>query len=151
MTQRAPPSALEGFPIVKQFPIQWGDLDAYGHVNNLAYLRWFESARAEYASRVGVEVLPGQTGVGAVLASMNCKFLRPLCYPGNVFVGVRATRLPLGSVTLEFCIIDAALGTPVAEGTCDAVLHDCQENLPIPVPDHIRTAVEQLEDKSFTT
>ncbi len=143
-------SALQGFPVVVQLPIQWGDLDAYGHVNNLVYLKWFEAARAVYASRVGVEVIPRQNGVGAVLASISCKYLRQLSYPGNIFSGVRAARISIGSVSLEFRIADGQIGVPVAEGTCDAVLYDFADDEPVPVPDHIRAAVEELEGKSFT-
>ena len=140
---------LRGFPIVVKLPILWGDLDAYGHVNNLVYLRWFEAARAVYASRVGVEVLPSQTGVGAVLATISCKFLRQLNYPGDVLSGVRITRISIGSVTLEYLIADSQTGVPVAEGASDVVLYDYAADKPVPVPDHIRAAVEQLEGKSF--
>ncbi len=143
-------SALQGFPVVVQLPIQWGDLDAYGHVNNLVYLKWFEAARAVYASRVGVEVIPRQNGVGAVLASISCKYLRQLSYPGNIFSGVRVARVSIGSITLEFRIADGQIGVPVAEGTCDAVLYDYAADKPVPIPDHIRAAIEELEGKSFT-
>lgn len=143
------PATLDGFPVVVPLPIQWGDLDAYGHVNNLIYLRWFESARAVYATRVGVEVLPSQTGVGAVLATISCKFLRLLNYPGDVLSGVRVTRISLGSVTLEYLVADSQTGVPVAEGTSDVVLYDYAADRPVPVPDHIRKAVEQLEGRPF--
>ncbi len=65
MHESSRPSALQKFPIVVEMPILWGDLDAYGHVNNLIYLKWFEAARAIYASRVGVSVTPQQEGLGA--------------------------------------------------------------------------------------
>jgi acyl-CoA thioester hydrolase len=149
MDESSRPSALQGFPVVLLLPIQWADLDAYGHVNNLVYLRWFEAARAVYATRVGVEVLPGRSGVGAALASISCKYLRQLSYPGSVFSGVRATRISLGGVTLEFRIVDSSIGVPVAEGTCDAALYDYAENKPVAVPERIRAAVEELEGKSF--
>ena len=149
MDESSAPSALQGFPVVVQLPIQWGDLDAYGHVNNLVYLKWFETARAVYASRVGVDVLPRQEGVGAVLTSISCKFLHQLSYPGTIYSGVRVTRISLGSVTLEFRIANGEIGVPVAEGTCDVVLWDYSENEPVPVPDPIRAAVEELEGRSF--
>lgn len=102
-----------------------------------------------YASRVGVGVVAGEDGVGAVLASISCKYLRQLNYPGEVFSGVRATRISIGHITLEFRIADSQIGVPVAEGTSDAVLYDFAANEPVPVPDRIRVAVEQLEGKSF--
>lgn len=150
MGESLPPFALQAFPVVVQLPILWSDLDAYGHVNNIVYLKWFEAARTAYALRVGVEVVARQSGIGAVLASISCKYLRQLSYPGSIFSGVRAVRLSVGTVTLEFRIVDGQIGVPVAEGSCDAVLYDFAANTPIPVPDHIRAAVEDLEGKSFT-
>ena len=57
--------------------------------------------------------------------------------------------MSIGSVTLECRIADGQTGVPVAEGTCDVVLYDYAAGKPVPVPDHIRAAVEQLEGKSF--
>ena len=51
-----PPEALRDFPLVVEIPVQWGDQDAFGHVNNAAYFRWFESARI-----VDCTFLPGIT------------------------------------------------------------------------------------------
>jgi acyl-CoA thioester hydrolase len=143
------PAVLKGYPIVIELPIQWGDLDAYGHVNNLVYLRWFEAARAEYALRVGVDIVPRSGGVGAVVASISCKYLRQLGYPGRVFSAVQIVRMSLGSVTLASLIVDGKIGVPVAEATCDVVLFDSETERPIPIPDPIRHAVEELEGKAF--
>lgn len=149
------PSALQEFPVVIELPILWGDLDAYGHVNNVVYLKWFEAARAIYAMKVGVDVTPGQVaiaeeaGVGAIVANVSCKYLRQLSFPGNVVAGVRVVRLSVGSVTLDFQIVDGRTGVAVAEGGCDAVLYDYVAKKPVPVPDRIRAAVEALEGKPF--
>ena len=149
MRESSRPTALEEYPLVVELPVQWGDVDAYGHVNNLAYLRWFETARAEYAMRVGVSVTPEREGVGAALAAISCKFLRQMSFPGTVVAGVRVTRMSIGSITLECRIIDGQTGVPVAQGGCDAVIYDYAADKPVPIPEHIRAAVEKLEEKSF--
>ena len=143
------PTALEEFPIVVELPIQWSDLDAYGHVNNLAYLRWFENVRAVYAMKVGVSVTPQREGLGAALAAISCKYLRQLSFPGRIVAGARVTRMSIGGITLEFRIIDGQTGVPVAQGGCDAVIYDYAADKPVPIPEHIRTAVEKLEEKPF--
>jgi acyl-CoA thioester hydrolase len=141
------PCAMAGYPVVIRLPIQWGDLDAYGHVNNTVYLKWFEAARAVYASRVGVEVIPGAQGIGGILANVACKYLHQLGYPGVVLVGVRITRMSLGSVNIECRIADARTGVPAAEANCDVVFHDYAAGRLTPIPDQIRAAVERLEGK----
>jgi acyl-CoA thioester hydrolase len=140
---------MSGFPVVIELPILWGDLDAYGHVNNLVYLKWFEAARAVYATRVGVDVTARQQGVGAIVAAISCRYLRQLHYPGTVLSCVRVSRMSIGSVTLEFQVVASDTGVPVAEGNCDAVFYDYGAERPVPVPDYIRTAVERLEGKLF--
>ncbi|MDG2383694.1 MAG: thioesterase family protein [Pirellulaceae bacterium] len=140
---------MDGYPIVVQLPIQWGDLDAYGHVNSLVHLKWFESARAIYASAVGVDVLPSPKGIGGILASIQCHYVRQASYPGDILTGVRAARVSVASITLEFQVTDAKLGVPLANGSCDAILYDYATESPIPIPDPIRAAVEQLEGRSF--
>ena len=150
MPDSTKPDALQQFPVAVRLPIQWGDLDAYGHVNNLVYLKWFETARAAYATEVGVQVIPGPDGVGAVIGSIECKYLRQLGFPGEVYSGVRMKRLSVGTITLESRIVDAELGTTAAEGTCDAVLWDYATRQPVAVPDAIRDAVEKLEGRSFS-
>ena len=62
---------------------------------------------------------------------------------------VRVTRISVGSVTLQYLIIDAQTGVPLADGHSDVVLYDYAANQPVPVPDHIRAAVEQLEGRAF--
>jgi acyl-CoA thioester hydrolase len=143
------PRALGEYPIVVRLPILWGDLDANGHVNNVIYLKWFEAARAVYAERVGVEIVAREQGVGGVLASLECKYLRPLDYPGEILSAVRMARVSVGSLTLEGQIADARTGVPVADTTCDVVLFDLATNVPVPVPEQIRAAIEKLEGKSF--
>jgi acyl-CoA thioester hydrolase len=99
--------------------------------------------------KVGVEILRRDRGVGAILASITCNYRRPLAYPGEVLSAVRVTRLTVGSVTLEYLVVDARTGVPVADGNCGVVLYDYAAEQPVPVPDHIRAAVERLEGKKF--
>ncbi len=143
------PPQLQDYPIVLRLPIQWGDLDAYGHVNHVVYFKWFEAARAVYASRVGVAILSSENGVGAILAGITWKFHRQRGYPGDVLCGVRVTRISIGSVTVQCHVADAQTGVPLGDGSCDAVLFDFAANEPVPVPEGIRAAIEKLEGKSF--
>ena len=143
------PPALQDCPVIVRLPIQWRDLDAFGYVNNLIYLTWFEEARVVYASRVGVEVVSHDQGVGAIVASLTWKYHRQLQYPGEILAGVCVTRISVGSATLQCHIADAKTGVPLADGSCEVVLFDYGSRKPVPVPDEIRQAVEQLEGKPF--
>ncbi|MCK5412582.1 MAG: acyl-CoA thioesterase, partial [Gemmatimonadetes bacterium] len=75
------PEALAGWPVVLRIPIQWGEMDAYGHVNNTVLFRYFESARVEYLVRCGFARSWEEDRVGAILHSTGCRFRRPIFYP----------------------------------------------------------------------
>ena len=58
--------ALAGYPLVIDWPVQWGDQDAFGHVNNTIYFRWFETVRIEYFERIGFNALLTSERIDAV-------------------------------------------------------------------------------------
>src|SRR5690349_7395279 len=83
---------LQGFPVVVTVPVAWGDMDAFQHVNNTRFFRYFEDARIAYFERTGVTDLSAATavaGVGPIVAHISCRFKAPLTYPDEVQVGAR--------------------------------------------------------------
>ena len=74
MTHRQQPEALHGFPIVIRIPIQWGDQDAFGHVNNTVPIRWFESARIAYLEQIGLSDKGSAGALGPILAAISCNY-----------------------------------------------------------------------------
>ena len=83
---------IEGFNVVEPISVQWGDMDAFGHVNNARFFTWFETARIAYFREIG---LPSDLagGIGPILAHTGCDYLSPVEYPAELLVGARATRL----------------------------------------------------------
>ena len=67
-----------------RMPIRWGDMDAMGHVNNTVYFRYFEQARIAWFEAMGCP--PDPSGIGPVIISAHCTFLRQLRYPGDIDV-----------------------------------------------------------------
>jgi len=65
-----------------RFPIRWGDMDAMGHVNNVAYFRYMETLRIEWMVSVGAN--PDPSGDGPVIVNAFCNYLIQLEYPGEV-------------------------------------------------------------------
>jgi acyl-CoA thioester hydrolase len=76
----------EGYTLVHavRMPLRWGDMDAMGHVNNTLYFRYLEQARIEWFEALGCPADPG--GVGPVIISAHCTFLKQLRYPGEIEV-----------------------------------------------------------------
>src|SRR5438132_318030 len=83
---------LEGFPVVIQQAVVWGDMDSYRHVNNTVYFRYFENVRLEYFRQMGWFEYEDRTGIGPILAATQARFRKALSYPDTISVGARVTE-----------------------------------------------------------
>ncbi len=123
---------------VTKMPIRWGDMDAYGHVNNTVYFRYMEQARVEWIEEMKVPVRPG--GEGPVIINAACTFLKPMNYPGVVEV-----RTYVGAVGRSSCqtYVDMLIDDEVyAEGAAKVVWMDTQTGKSVPLPEHVRAVLE---------
>ena len=125
---------------VTTMPIRWGDMDAYGHVNNTVYFRYMEQARVEWLEDMKIEVRPG--GLGPVIINASCTFLVPMNYPGLVEVKTFA-GLP-GRSSVQTHVEMRIVGAPTlyAEGAAKVVWMDTRTGKSAPIPDHVRAVLD---------
>ncbi len=125
---------------VTKMPIRWGDMDAYGHVNNTVYFRYMEQARVEWVEEMNIPVRPG--GAGPVIINASCTFLIPMNYPGTV--EVRTFVGAIGRSSYETCVEMRIEGDEriFAEGAAKVVWMDTQTGKSVPLPDHVRASLE---------
>jgi acyl-CoA thioester hydrolase len=140
---------LTGYPVVSTIPVLWGDQDAFGHANNLAYLRWSENARIEYLLRVGMLPRLPPSGVAPILAMVKCDYKAPVQYPDTILAGARVTRIGNSSVQMEHLVVSRNQGRVVARVDSTLVLLDYSRNTPVTVPDEIREVIAKLEGRPF--
>jgi acyl-CoA thioester hydrolase len=136
-----PADPLDGFPEVVEIPVQWGDQDAFRHVNNTVYFRWFESSRIAYSRKLGLWELLEFANIGPILASVHCDYRAPLTYPDVVRVGSKVIRVGRTSLTMEHRVVGRASGLVAAEGKGVLVLYDYNKAEPCPIPERIRLAI----------
>jgi len=141
------PELLKEFPVVVSLPVQWGDQDSFGHVNNTVYFRWCETARVAYFERIGMSMFVAQDGKGPILAAIRCDFRRPVTYPDTVHIGARVTRVGNSSFQMEHKIVSRAEGIVVAESDSTLVLRDYLAERSTPLPASIRKAISELEGR----
>lgn len=131
------------FPVTLPIDIAWGEQDAFGHLNNVAYLRYFESVRMHFLERTGILRSHAEQGIGVILASTQCDFLRPVHWPARLLVSTGCTTIGNTSFTLAYRVEDEQ-GQLVAQGTSVLVMYDYRAGHKVPVPATIREAIEQL-------
>ena len=92
----AAPENLEAFerdwPVTVRVPVAWGEMDAFGHVNNVVYFRYFETARIACFERIGYTESMREHQIGPILAHTECRFRLPLEYPDTITAATRVSR-----------------------------------------------------------
>ena len=75
---------LRDYPVIIDIPVAWGEMDAFQHLNNVVYFRYFESARIAYFDAIDAMKVMETTGVGPILAETRCRYRIPLTFPDTV-------------------------------------------------------------------
>lgn len=129
------------------WPMQtrWADNDHYGHVNNITYYSYFDSAvNGWLMATTGVDIR--ELDAIGVVAETSCRYLSELSFPDHLQVGLAVDRLGKQSITYSLAIFresDEGL-QPVATGRFVHVYIDMQTRRPVPIPEQIRKAAMQL-------
>ncbi len=129
---------LEGFPVVVEIQIQWGEMDAFQHVNNIYYFRYFEIARIMYFDMIRLPEYMKETGIGPILASTSCKYRLPITYPDTISVGAKVTEIAEDRVTMQYRIVSHRHGKVAAEGDGVVVIYNYREAKKTAMPEEIR-------------
>lgn len=139
----------ERWPVALEVPLAWGEMDAFGHVNNAVYFRWFESARMSYFERLGWPELQRQTGVGPILHSTQARFRAPLVWPDTVTVATRVSEISDDRFTMLYEVRSRALGRLAAEGSGLIVAFDYRRLAKVALPEVIRRRIAEVEDPAL--
>lgn len=119
-------------------PVRWGDMDAFGHVNNSRYFTYFEQARVIWFERMGV-IEPGLSSY-PILFDASCRFIRPVTYPATVAIKVYIAE-PGNSSFMTYYELDVA-GEVFATGSSKVVWVDYKTGRSQRFPDTIRQLFE---------
>ena len=125
--------------------VRWGDMDAFGHVNNACYFTYCESARIAYFERVGLEQCKEEPEHGPAVVSATCNFRAQVHHPAALEVGARATRLGRTSFLLEYLILRRGTEDVVADGNSVVVWVDYAAGSSLPVPETLRQRLTELD------
>jgi len=118
-------AAFKGrYPVIRDIPVAWGDMDAYGHVNNIMYLRYFETARIALFEKAGIGVDVRPEGVGPILAATECRFRVPVAYPDTVTAAAWIDDLTDDGFLMGYAVFSHAHDRVAAEGSGRIVAYD---------------------------
>jgi acyl-CoA thioester hydrolase len=119
-----------------RMPIRWGDMDAYGHVNNTVYFRYMEQARIEWITSLGYEVAPGRESM--LMINGFCNFFKQLSYPGELILKTSIGTIGRSSLDVYTeMYLSSEPEVMVSEGGATMVWVDLTTNQSAPWPDHV--------------
>lgn len=135
---------------IARHEVIWGEHDQFRHVNNVHYLRWFESARMEWVSLMAQELSPELRNnivegrnVGMILAQTTCRYRRPVTFPDTVLIGQAVLPITMPDrFTLKYAAYSVAQREVVALSEQLTVTYDYTHHRKANIPEELRQALE---------
>lgn len=124
---------------------RWGDADMLGHINNVLYARYYESARTSYLREVLDIDFINADKTGIILADMKIAYLKQLHHPASMNIGARISRLGSSSLHLDAAVFIQGEDQPISTSRATLVWFDYAQNKTIRIPEPDRTTISEFE------
>ncbi|KAJ1975000.1 hypothetical protein H4R35_003346, partial [Dimargaris xerosporica] len=135
---------VQAYPSIINLPVQWGVQDPFGHLNNVSYLRSFES---DYMGRMGQHMPAPEfedfnyaRGIGPIVKKLSCKYKQILEFPDTVAVGTRVTNIGKDRATMESILVSHKTGSIAAVSECEMVCYDYRKAAKADIPGYLLQA-----------
>lgn len=135
---------LSDYPLHFQQTVAWGDMDAFGHVNNVMYYRYFESARIEYLEQFNIF----NYDVITVISKSDCRYLSPVFYPDQLVVATRVEEIRNSAMRMRYTLFSQSQNKVVADGEAVIVVLDAKTNGKVAIPDAFKQKVIDFEKQA---
>ena len=123
---------------------RWMDNDVYGHVNNVVYYSWFDTAVNRLLVVAGqIDIHKGE--VIGLVAETGCRYFAPTAFPDQIEAGVRVAHVGSSSVRYEIGLFRNAEDDAAAVGYFVHVYVDRETKKPVPLTDAMRGFLESLK------
>ena len=132
------------YPVTQSWALQWGDMDALSHINNVVYFRYFENVRIDYMSRTA---MIGNPDLGPVLAETQASYRRPLTFPDKITVGARVTEIQSYGCEQEYAVYSHRQDTITTYGRARIVVLDTRTGRKTEMTPELLSEIERVEGR----
>jgi acyl-CoA thioester hydrolase len=143
VSERPAPEPRHAYPFFSRITTRWMDNDVYGHINNVVYYSFFDTAVNTYLIERGALDIHGGGAIGLVVET-HCNYFAPLQYPETVEAGLRVGRVGTSSVRYEIGLFADAAANSAASGHFVHVYVDRATRRPIALPAALLSALKPL-------
>jgi len=137
------PEPRSAYRVFRTISTRWMDNDAYGHVNNVVYYSWFDTAVNAYLIEQGALDIHHGATIGLVIET-QCNYFSSLTFPQTVEAGIRVAKLGTSSVRYEVGLFAQGEPLTAAKGHFVHVYVDKETRRPTPLPLNLKTVLETL-------
>ncbi len=134
---------IASYPYVTSITTRWMDNDIYGHINNVAYYSFFDTAANRFLIEQGGLDIANASSIGLVVES-KCVYHAELTYPQTLRAGVRVDKLGNRAVTYGIAIFSERDDRAAAHGHFVHVFVERATRTPTPIPDRLRSALASI-------
>ena len=132
---------LAQYPVIHEQAVAWGDMDAFGHVNNVLYYRYIESARIRYLDALNIF----DEKIYTVVASNQCKYLKPVFYPDQLKISARIEELRNSAFRMHYLLWSEQQQALVAEAEAVIVCVDKTNMQKTLIPELVHQKLKEFE------
>ena len=135
--------SLSDYPYHVEISTRWQDNDAYGHINNVMYYSFFDTAVNRFLiEEAGLDIHHGREV--AYVVSSQCQYIAPAAYPEKIYVGLRVIKIGRSSVTYGLSVYAGEAKRRVAHGQFVHVFVDRDSDKAVPISLNVKTALESI-------
>ncbi|EHQ07494.1 thioesterase superfamily protein [Leptonema illini DSM 21528] len=138
---RSPATRFRRYPFEHKQYVAWGDMDAFSHLNNVVYVRYFENARVEFFRRLGVWSNEPGPEHGPVIVNLAMQYRKQVRYPAELSITLGVSRLKTRTFSFVCAMFDGT-GECVHTAEADFMWIHFEKATPISVPDEVIRAFE---------
>ncbi len=144
MAERASRLTRADFRIFRAIPTRWHDNDVYGHVNNVVYYGWFDTAVNAWLIENGL-LDPTTSEIVGLVVETGCSYFESVAFPETVEAGIAVERLGTSSVTYRIGIFRQGSEQAAAQGRFTHVYVARASQKPVPIPAPLRAALTAIQ------
>lgn len=144
LSEKPQPTTRSAYRHLTPISTRWADNDAYGHVNNVVYYAWFDTAVNKHLIDAGVLDVAASPVIGLVVET-RCTYFSSVGFPDTVHVGIKVVHLGKSSVRYELAVFRNTEILASAVGEFVHVYVDRAKNRPVPIPEPVRRVLASLQ------
>lgn len=127
--------------ITLEIKLDWSEMDLFGHINNVAYFKYAQTARVNYLEEVGINTADPENKNSFAVANSSCQFKTPLFFPGTIKVITTTDWIKNTSLQLSHKLFDQK-NELAAEILDVLVLFDYATQKKMEIPDSVKKKIQ---------